>query len=256
MAGKRRRSQHLGQDDNQSTLDEYLISRTTSATAHLGVSYALSPVTYVSGIVTTGRTQSSFQDSYITTTEIQLGRQFRRRWFLQVHGGSGMANPVRSLFRSHPSPADRRRKRWVQDFHTGVSSSYAISVSDSYGLGTTRSSTLDSTWRWTPRAPWWVETSMTWQDFQGNVVNNNSGWRASAGVGRILNRHLTLLTQYFYLYYPAVTQLSSAAAPLTSGPNIAQNAVRVSLVWTPRAASRQRLASVSSAKLTIGRLAG
>ena len=222
------RTQHVSDGQASATTNTYLIPDTTSGNASMAISYSLSPLTQLGGSVTTTRISSSLQDAYTTTSLATLGRTLGRRWFLQIHGGVGVTNPVRQTFftlSTTPHPAGGGSLGFKTFSHT-LLASCDRTVSDSYGLGAATSSSANVSWRWRrPGNSWWLESSVGWQQLGGNALNNTSGWHSSAGFGRAVSTYLVLLTQYAYLNYSG--QLEKSAYSLS------QSAVRVSLVWTP-----------------------
>jgi hypothetical protein len=71
-----------------------------------------------------------------------------------------------------------------------------------------------------------MQSSLSWQQLQGNAVTNTSGWRATAGVNRAFGSHLAMLWQYTYLKYSGGLQ--------SSVYSLSESAVRISFVWTPQ----------------------
>ena len=106
--------------------------------------------------------------------------------------------------------------------------SYEHAVSDSYGLGSSTSSSATASWHWArPGSSWSLNSSFAWQQLQGNALANTSGWQATVGLSRALAAHMVLLTQYVYLKYSGGLQ-----APAYG---FSQSAVRVSVAWNPQA---------------------
>lgn len=213
-------------DGQVSTANTSLIANTTSGNASVAISYSFSPLTQLGGTVTTNRISSSIQDAYTTTSLATLGRTLGRRWFMQIHGGVGVSNPVRQTsfaLSTKPEPVAGGSLGFKTLSYT-LLGAYDRTVSDSYGLGASTSSTATASWRWRPpRRAWWLESSVGWQQLGGNALTNTSGWNTSEGFGRAVGAHLALHTQYAYLHYSG--QLSAY--------RFSQSAVRVSLVWTP-----------------------
>ena len=148
---------------------------------------------------------------------------------VQLHGGAGVTNPVRQIqFQEspHPLPAGGGSVTYKSFEHTFMASC-DHSVSDPYGLGATSNTTAGFSWQWRrPGRRWWIESTLGWQQLEGNFVGNTSGWRTMAGVGRQVGAHAALLTQYAYLNYSGLLQRAAYG--------VDQSAVRVSLTWSPR----------------------
>jgi len=223
------RTQHLSDDQNSSGINTYLIPDTTTGRAGVALSYSYSPVWQFGATVNTDRISSSFVDAYITTSLANVSRTLGRRWILQLHGGVGFTNPVRQThfpISTAPLPAAGGSLAFKTSSHTFLGS-FDRTASDLYGLGAANTSTGNAVWRWRhPGYAWWLESSIGWQQLQGNTVINTSGWHASAGFGRAINTQLTFLAEYAYLNYSGGLQ--------TAGYKLSQSAVRVSLMWTPR----------------------
>jgi hypothetical protein len=211
-----------------------VIPNTTSGNAGIAVSYSLSPVSELGGSVTTSRSSSSMFDGYTTTSLATLGRTLGGRWVVQVHGGVGITNAVRetsSLVPAKPGPAIGGSLTYKTLSHTFLGS-FDRAVSDSYGLGASTSYSANGTWRWRRHgATWWLDSSAGWQSLQGNALANTSGWHATFGLTRAIGIHFVLLTQYSHLTYSGGLQTATFHA--------SQDAVRVSIVWTPHPAALQ-----------------
>lgn len=228
FAGGAGRSQHVSNDQPLGMQNTYLLPNTTSANANVTISYSLSPLTQLGGSVTTNRISSFMQDAYTTTSLASLGRTLGRRWLLQIHGGVGVTNPVRQtaiVFSTRPNPIVGGSLGF-KTFSQTLVGSYDRTVVDSYGIGASTTSSAAASWRWgRPGSAWWLESSATWQELQGNFLANTSGWQTSVGFGRSIGTHLAVLTKCAYLDYSGQLQKSPYS--------LSQSAVRVSLVWTP-----------------------
>jgi hypothetical protein len=203
-------------------------TKTTSETAGAAMSYSLSPDTQVGGSVTTSRVSSIQEDAYTTTSLVTFGRTLGKQWIIQLHGGVGVTEPVRQasfVSATRPLPAAGGSLVYKTTSHTFLGS-FDHTVSDSYGLGASTSSTAGATWRWRrPGSFWSLESSFGWQQLQGNASANISGWRATEGITRALGPHLALFWQYTYLNY---------SGSVTYAPKLSESAIRVSMIWTPQ----------------------
>jgi len=222
------RSQHVSDDQALGSSNSFLLPNTTTGSAGLGISYSLSPRTQIGGSVTSTRISSSAQDAYTTTTLATFGRALSRRWVVQLHGGAGVTNPVRQTsvqISTRPLPAGGGSLTFKTLEHTFLGS-FDRTVSDSYGLGATSTSSAAFAWHWSrPGRRWWMESSLGWQLLQRNGLGDASGWRTTTGFGWTVGSHLALFTQYAYLNYSGQSQ---------TGPyGVDQSAVRVSAIWSP-----------------------
>jgi len=232
FSGGGSRTQHVS-DPALGTGNSYVIPDTTSGTASVAISYSLSPFTQIGGSVTTTRSDSLLQDSYITTSLATMGRTIGGRWVLQLHGGVGVTNALHqtvSVTPAKPVPAVGGGLTYKTLSHTFLGS-YDRTVSDSYGLGASTSSTATAAWHWRhPGSSWGLDSSFSWQQLQGNnALANTSGWSTTAGLTRAFGAHITLTTQYVHLSY--------SGGLLAAAYHYSQDAVRVSIGWTPRAAA-------------------
>jgi len=208
-----------------------VIPNTTSGSAGISVSYSLSPLTQLGGTVISSRTSSSIYDGYTTNSLATLGRTFGGRWVAQVHGGVGVANAARQtafVMPAKPGPSAGAGLTYKTISHTFLGS-YDRSVSDSYGLGAATSSTANAAWHWRhPGSSWGLDSSFGWQWLQGNALANTSGWSATVGLNRAIGAHMVLLTQYAHL--------TSSGGLLAATYRYSQDAIRVSIAWTPHLA--------------------
>lgn len=236
FSGGGSRTQPVSDDAASGVTTNSLLTKTTSGNASVAVSYSLSPLTQIGGTVTTNRISSTIQDAYTSTALASIGRTLSRRWFAQVHGGVGTTNAVRqSAFSvsNQPHPAFGGSLGF-KTFSQTLLGSYDRTVSDPYGSGASTTSSVSGSWRWRqPGHAWWLESSVSWQRLAGSALGNaaltnTSGWNVSAGLGRAFGTHVALHAQYSYLVFGTY-----------SSQNLSQNAVRVSLVWSPTATSLQ-----------------
>lgn len=233
FSGGGARTQHLG-DQALGTGNTYLIPNTTSGNASIAISYSLSPLTQLSGSVNTNRISSSLDDAYTTTSLATLGRTLGTRWVVQLHGGVGFTNPVRQtsiVVPTKPGPAIGGSLVY-KTFSNTFLGSYDRAVIDNYGLGASTTSSASASWRrGRPGSSWWLDSSFTWQQLQGNALANTSGWRATVGLNRAIGPHVVLLTQYVHLNY--------SGGLLVAAYHTSQDAIRVSIAWTPHPAPLQ-----------------
>jgi len=235
FTGGASRAQHVSDEQPVTAQNNFLVLDSTSGQAGMSISYSLSPLTQIGGSVTTVRVASSIADVDTTTSSVSIGRTVARRWILMAHGGVGVAKSIRQTtyqFSSTPKPAVGGSIGF-KTFANTLLASFDRSVSDSYGLGASTSSSAGFSWRWSrPGRSWWLTSNFGWQRLEtGNsgsaasFLQNTSGWQVTSGLGRNLNRHLTLLLEYAYLNYSGGFQKTAYS--------LSQNAVRVSLAWTP-----------------------
>jgi hypothetical protein len=226
------RSQHL-QDQALGAGNVYVIPDTTSGNASVAISYSLSPRTQLGATMAASRVSSSLYDSYTTTSQANLGRT-GRHWSGQIHGGAGIVEPVREVsivVPTKPQPVFGANLGYKSRSHAFLAS-YDRTMVDSFGLGAATSSFVTAGWRWGgQRSSWWLDNGFSWQWFQGGALPNTSGWRATVALNRAVGRHFVWITQYAHLDY--------SGGLLATAYHVEQDAVRVSLAWTPHPAARR-----------------
>lgn len=226
--GSANRSQNV--DDSQSVTPNSLLANTTSGSAGFTASYSWSPRTQVSGTIATSRTSSQLSDQQSTTSVVTVGRTLGTHWFAQIHGGVGVINSLRPVPNTVPPSATPRPvaggSLGFKTLSHTLLGSYDRTVSDSYGLGATSTSSASATWRWSRRASGWaLESGVSWQQLRGNPLTDTSGWRSTVSFDRALGEHLGVRTEYAYLNYSATLQ--------RRGAGLSQSAVRGSILWFP-----------------------
>jgi hypothetical protein len=229
FSGGASRTQYLSQ--NQSTVagTAPLLANTTSGTGSATLTYALSPVAEVGGMVTTTWLSSSLESANISTAMATIGRTVGKKWTVQGHGGIGITKPVGQSYyavQTNAAPVGGGSLGFKSTSST-LLGSFDYSIADTYGAGASSTSTVNATWQWRrPGSFWSVQTTLSWQKLAGSTAYNSSGWKAAVGLNRVLGPHFSTLWQYTYLEYSSV--LTGFAY------NLSESAVRVSLVWTPQ----------------------
>jgi hypothetical protein len=243
ISGGANRSQHVS--DNQASPNEnaFLLQNTTSATAGFALSYSLSPRTHLKVTANGTRSSSAFFDAYTSTGLLSIGRTLGQRWFIQAHGGIGVINPLRqTAFLPSTTPLATGAQPTVgggagfKALANTFLASADRTAGDTYALGSSSTSSFTATWRWArPGSHWWFENSLSWQQLAGSNASHTSGWRSTTGLGRSINSHFTLLTQYAYSNY-------SSNALKDFAHDLSQDTLRVSITWqatpTPTSASK------------------
>jgi hypothetical protein len=229
FSGGGSRTQYISQNRATTPGTTPVLTNTTSGTAGVAVSYSLSPVTQIGGTLTTNRVSSSLETAYTTTSMATFGRTLGRRWVIQLRGGLGVLNQVGQAYsplEAKPTPAAGGSLAFKTTSQTFLGS-FDRTVSDSYGLGASSTSTATAAWQWSrPGSLWSLQSSFNWQQLQSNALANTSGWRATAGLNRAFGPHLAMLWQYTYLSYAGGLQ--------TAAYSFSESAVRVSMTWTPQ----------------------
>jgi hypothetical protein len=235
FSGGGNRSQHV-EDSALGAGNTAVIPNTTSGAASVGISYSLSPLTQIGGTVSSTRSSSLIYDGYTTTSLATLGRTLGGRWVAQLRGGVGFTNAVRQISSlvpavpAKPGPVAGGSLTYKTLSQTFLGS-FDRGVSDSYGLGASTNSSASAAWHWRhPGSSWGLDSSFGWQQLQGsNALANTSGWNMTAGLNRAIGAHIFLLTQYSHLTY--------SGGLLAAAYHYSQDAVRVSIGWTPHPAA-------------------
>jgi hypothetical protein len=226
FSGGASRAQYIAGDQLPGAVTTSLLSNTTSGQAGIGLSYSLSPWTQLNGSVTTVRVSSSIYDAYTTTALLGLGRTFRRHWIVQTHGGMGVSKSLRqfsSLSPPKPAPAVGGSLAYKTGSHTFLASADRT-VSDSYGLGASTSSSSAAAWHWRRLGnSWWLDSSVTWQQLRGGPFNDTSGWHTTIALSRAIGPYTIFVTQYAHLSY--------SGSLLAAAYHTTQDAVRISILW-------------------------
>jgi hypothetical protein len=214
--------------EQQRLANMHLIPSTTSGTAGVAISYALSPRTQFGFKATTTRMVSELYDGYNTTSTASIGRTFAAHWVLQAYGGVGVPTVLRrttGAAATGPHPVEGGSFGYRAYAHTFLGS-YDRSVSDSYGAGARTSSNASFSWHWErPGSGWMLNANLTWQQLEYTGLRTASGWRTNFGWGRALGRSLWMIAEYTYLDYSGQVR-----GDLYTN---SQSALRCSLVWRP-----------------------
>jgi hypothetical protein len=220
------RTQHLSDDGAGAAGSGYLLLDTNSAAGSVALSYSVSPRMQIGGSAAVSRVVSSFADAYNGAAVAWIGRTLSPRWFLKLQGGLGITDAVvYNRATTHPQPVVSGEIGYKAFSHTLLAAGDRT-VSDSYGIGAMTTNSAGLTWRWKrPGSLWSLEASFSGQKLQGGTYQGTSGWRTVVGGGRALGSHSVLLAQYAHLSY-------SATAGSVS--DLAQSAVRISLLWNPQ----------------------
>jgi hypothetical protein len=222
-------SEYVSQNQPLTAAKTAILSNTTSGTASATISYSLSPSSQIGASVVSNWTSSSIEDAVTTTSVATFGHTFGKAWIVQLHGGAGVTNAIRQTafpIATKPLPAIGGSLGFKTATNT-ILGSFDHTVADSYGSGASSSNTGTITWRWRrPGSRWSLQGSLSWQQLQGSVLTNTSGWQAGAGANRGFGPHLAMSLQYSYLSYSGGLQAAAS--------RFSESAVRVSMIWTPR----------------------
>jgi hypothetical protein len=205
---------------------QYLVPSATSGHVGVNLLYSLSPRTEMGVNASSQRTLSRFEDSYTSTVTATFGRRMSQRWFVQMHGGTGFFNPVRSIA---PLPGGPQYLVGGGLGFKTQSHSFLLSVdrniSDVYGYGSSSNLSTTGAWNWGRRnRRWSILASGSYQQIRGADFPEINAWLVNAGFSQRLSRATSLNITYAYMRagnYPG----------LLGNGDI--HAVRIALAWTP-----------------------
>jgi hypothetical protein len=231
-------TQHVN-DGRQQNVPQYLylLSRAEEAEASVALSYALTPRTQFGLGAHSYRGFSSFEQGYSTVANAFLGRTMSQHWMVQLHAGGGFTTRLRGPYSKQPGPSP------VVGGSLGYKTrdntflgAYDRTLSQSYGVGASDTTTISAAWQWWRLGhSWGLSTNYMRDQFHSGPFGSLNGWRAAIALTRRLGNHMVLETGYTYASYATNAVLPPYAAnPGVSPYNSAQQAVRLSVMWTPQ----------------------
>lgn len=198
------RTQHLKVGDLQQTntlqTNIFLVPETTTASADLGATYEMSPFTFLELDAKSSRVFSRIANEYISDATVGISRVIGRRVIVQVRGGGGIINPIRSSFTVKPvshylAGGTLTYKTYSHTFM----GSFDHTLTDSYGLGGTAANVGSAAWNWhIPGHTWSVSSMGRYEFIQDAGIHNINGWLANAGLSRRLSTYTLMRGGYFY----------------------------------------------------------
>jgi len=221
------RTQHLNSGETADT-KVFLVPVTTSASASMGASYALSPMTFVDINAKSSRIFSRYEDAYVSDVIGTLGRVLGRRLMVQVRGGSGILTPVRQTFYFKPGPhylaGGTITYKTLSHMFIG---SFDHTITDTYGLGAYSANVASGAWNWHLPGRSWSNYTMGRYEMLDNAGGHNlNAWITNAGLSRRLDRHTQLRAGYMYGRNSGVYNGVLAKRPLQG--------VQLVLSWSPQ----------------------
>lgn len=211
-----------------------LLMNSTMGVARVMISRSVSTRTQAGISLDESRTVSPFQDAWRTMTTAFVGRSMSRRWLIQLQGGAGVLQPVRSQFAAKTRAEYQGGASVVyrERAHT-VMLSALRGVGDNYGLGASATISTAAAWTWAPqRQSWSLFASLSAQKFQGQTPGSSNTWLASGGVRKTVSTHTLLSAELARIQY---------IMPVIPRADFSQYAIRLSLRWTPLTRERGRL---------------
>lgn len=227
-----------------------LIGRTLMDQSDVIVSYLLTPDTKVgvqTGVMGVRSTISRYQ--VITTTGI-FSRNFARRWFASVDGGTGvirnlgqqpLGGGVSTVVSGTNGSVGSGTIGYVGSGTIGTNYNrhtlvayYGRTLGDVYGFGSGATRSLLGAWSWFQRGmTWGMFATVGEQSMSGSSLGNISTRQTSAGASRSLNRQLQVSLTYAYLM--------NSQLPIFLADNASRHAVLFSITWVPSGSQMQQM---------------
>lgn len=222
------RNEHLSRTGAPGSRETYLLPYTMTGFGRAGLAYLLSPRTRLGVDLQSDRSFSKVQDAYGSAASLSLARVMGPSWFVNLHGGVGMINVVRS---SRPLKGGLQPTGGGGVGYRTFANTFFVSVErssgDAYALGTSASLMANAAWSWNrPGNPWLVTCDLSNERLSGGGYPPFNARRALAGVGRRLGGHFSLLLQYAYLS-------TSERVEQAYGTRLNLHTGRLSFVWEP-----------------------
>jgi len=221
------RTQHLSSNSPQ--LDgAFLVPVVTNVRVNAGVSYTLSPSTTIGLEAQANRSFSHFEDAYITSGVVTVGRAFGQHWIVQGQGGAGTYIPVRQTFGFTGGPhyvagVGLTYKGYTQTFMA----IYGHTIEDVSGLGAQSADTASAAWLWhRPGRKWALYTGGRYATYAHSALSNLNAWVGNAGIERTLGSHTSMQAGYFYGRNSGIVQGAVANRQLEG--------VNLVISWTPQ----------------------
>jgi hypothetical protein len=223
--------QHIASKDS-ATVPNYLMPRSMGATAGVGLSYALSARTQLGANFEEYRQINAFQNAYVSTATVSVGRKMTEHWFVDFSGGG-------SVIQVTKQPAGTPQTRQIvgngslgyRAYRHTLVASYNRSSSSSYGFSAGTNTAAGASWNWhRPGSLWSMFAGFGQQQTRNTGFASFSGWQTSTGFSRTLSEHTIVSAQYVYL--------SSSGNYLGTLQNLSIHSLRVSFGWNPQPNAR------------------
>ena len=195
--------------------------------AGMNLSYSLTPRTQIGVSLSSQRTVSRLEDTYITTASANVARKMSERWFADFRAGTGAFRPVRSSFQlpTGPQYTVGAGLGFKTLSHT-VLLSVGRNISDTYGYGASSTVSTTAAWNWGRRGSGWkILASGGSQQIHTARSPDLNAWLITAGVSETLPGRVFMSVTYAYM------QSETGLARISGNPAI--HAIRVAFGWAP-----------------------
>jgi hypothetical protein len=204
-----------------------LVPASNSGRVGVNVSYSLTPRTQVGVSLSSQRSVSRLEDTYISTAAANVARKMSERWFAEFRAGTGFFRPVRSSFKlpTGPQYTVGSGLGFKTPSHTFLLS-VDRNISDTYGYGASSNVSTTAAWNWGRRGRGWkILASGGSQQIHTSRSPNLNAWLITGGVSETLPGRVLMSVTYAYI------QSETGLARNSGNPAI--HAIRVSFGWAP-----------------------
>jgi len=241
FSGSYSNTQHLPDSTNSGPQYRYLVQHSSSASAGVNVSYAISPRTQIGVSTSSGRGFSRLQQEYVTSGNAFIGHQTGRHWFMQAHAGAGFITNLGSNYNKTLGArpifgGELGYRMFAQTFMA----SYNRTLGLAYGVAASDTTTVGGGWRWwRPGHTWGLSSSAMEEQLHTTVFSNTRGWRGTFGITKQIGTHAVAETGYSYARYSGgALQALNSTTPGTPFKET-QHGVRLTLAWYPQSMERR-----------------
>lgn len=216
---------------NSATNIAFVIPRSQFENVNVNATYSLTPRTEVGGQVSWLHYHTVLGDYRATVAGGTYARKLSRRWSAYGEAGVGTYTPISTplgVRQTAISGSQFTTSLGVgyQGRESAFLTTYQRMVGDLYGLASSSSQGVQSTWNWhQPGRNWSAYLGLGYQRLSGGPLGDGANWQASAGLTRSLNRKTSMSLSYGYLM--------SSLTPLAVYNNLSAHVVRLTFTWVP-----------------------
>jgi hypothetical protein len=208
----------------------YVIPRAQFENVNVNGAYSLTPLSEVGVQLSLLNYHTVVGDYRATIAGGSYARKLSRRWSAFAQAGVGTYTPTSTPAGIRPEIAGSQFTGSFGLGYQGRTSSFLTTyqrmVGDLYGLASSSSQGVQTTWNWhQPGRNWAAYLAVGYQRLSGGPLGDGANWQASAGVSRALSRKTSLNLSYGYLM--------SSLAPVAVYNNLNAHVVRLTFSWVP-----------------------
>ncbi len=179
----------------------YLLPGTWSGTGSLQIGYSLSERTQLQVSLSTTRTMSRLEDTYVSSGEISLNRIMSQRWFVQLRGGTSSITPLYGSMNldRKPQPVGGGSIGYKTESNTFMLQT-SRQLADQYGFGALSTWIASAAWSWRPHgSSWSALANAGWQRMEGTNAVLSESWIGRLSLNRALSDRTGVTLAYAYL---------------------------------------------------------